>query len=485
MIQKQFICIFISILMLSQISNSTESQPFSTLHPSSLLSLRCVQTSDFKTAGKRSEIVSMHSLENILAQHTQGGNGAIDSVILSSQGYVFKYTNTLNNDHKWMTELYQAWDYENENWFDIYRMLYEYHTSGMRQSTLEQIWDFDNEQWQNEQRQMRDFSSGHPITVLDQDWDISRNNWVNTEQQHIKWNADNRISETMFQSWDTLSGAWQNIQRQVYSYNESGLTSTILVQTWQGTGEIWTDYYKEIYHYDEYDNRIESISQRFDSVSGSWQNEGRYIDSYEAKITHSLYQQWDSEKKDWGNLEQAEYFYDEQGNLLYTYWELWNSFYQDWNNYWIMNYEYDENGNMINYQSLGWNGYDWVSGQASCEFGDYYNSYSFYCSDLSAFYSEVTSVQQPQIPKALSLLQNHPNPFNPVTTIPYSIDRTGFVEITVYNMLGQKVTELVSKTLLPGNYAAVFNGSQYPAGVYYYILKTGGQIVFKKMVMIK
>jgi PKD repeat protein len=83
------------------------------------------------------------------------------------------------------------------------------------------------------------------------------------------------------------------------------------------------------------------------------------------------------------------------------------------------------------------------------------------------------------------LYQNYPNPFNPSTSISYSIPRDGFVSITVYNTLGQKVGLLVDKFMKAGSYEVKFNGSALPSGIYFYRLDAGSFSSVKKMILMK
>jgi len=84
-----------------------------------------------------------------------------------------------------------------------------------------------------------------------------------------------------------------------------------------------------------------------------------------------------------------------------------------------------------------------------------------------------------------SLKQNFPNPFNPVTTIQYSIAKDADVKLTVYDMLGKEVQTLVNSRVTSGNYQVQFDASNLATGVYIYRLETEGQTLSKKMMFLK
>jgi len=88
------------------------------------------------------------------------------------------------------------------------------------------------------------------------------------------------------------------------------------------------------------------------------------------------------------------------------------------------------------------------------------------------------------------LFKSFPNPFNPSTTIEFSLMVTGDVSLDIYNITGQMVRSLVSGSLGPGRHMAVWNGldesgSTVSSGVYFYRLKMGEQVIAKRMVMAK
>ena len=89
------------------------------------------------------------------------------------------------------------------------------------------------------------------------------------------------------------------------------------------------------------------------------------------------------------------------------------------------------------------------------------------------------------IPSGTKLKQNYPNPFNPTTNIEYSITRSGYVTIKVFNILGKLVSTLVQEEKQPGNYKVQFNGAAFPSGVYFYRMQTGNYTETKKFILLK
>jgi len=88
-------------------------------------------------------------------------------------------------------------------------------------------------------------------------------------------------------------------------------------------------------------------------------------------------------------------------------------------------------------------------------------------------------------PLTFALEQNYPNPFNPSTNIKYSVPESGFVNLSVYNLVGEEVSVLVNETVDAGFYEATFNAANLPSGIYFYRLQTGNTVQTKKMVLMK
>ena len=89
------------------------------------------------------------------------------------------------------------------------------------------------------------------------------------------------------------------------------------------------------------------------------------------------------------------------------------------------------------------------------------------------------------IPKTFSLSQNYPNPFNPHTVISYQLPVISEVNLSIYNLLGQKVTTLVNETQQVGSYQVEWDANEMASGIYYYRIEAGKFQDVKKMVLIR
>jgi N-acetylneuraminic acid mutarotase len=98
----------------------------------------------------------------------------------------------------------------------------------------------------------------------------------------------------------------------------------------------------------------------------------------------------------------------------------------------------------------------------------------------------VSSVPQNNfMPGVFVLHQNYPNPFNPRTIINYELPTTSYVELTIYNMLGQKVATLVNERQQAGNHQVEWDAGQLSSGVYYYRIEAGEFQDVKKMILLR
>jgi len=106
-------------------------------------------------------------------------------------------------------------------------------------------------------------------------------------------------------------------------------------------------------------------------------------------------------------------------------------------------------------------------------------------------FGNVTAVNNQSVsPNSFELFQNYHNPFNPATNIKYNLSSSGFVTLTIYNLLGEKVKTLVNKARSIGTYEVTADLSRFTSGVYLYRINVTGEngkrfTSIKKMILLK
>jgi hypothetical protein len=90
-----------------------------------------------------------------------------------------------------------------------------------------------------------------------------------------------------------------------------------------------------------------------------------------------------------------------------------------------------------------------------------------------------------ETPTTFSLAQNFPNPFNPTTTIQFSLPQAGDVSLKIYNLLGEEVKTLVDEYRQAGKHSAQFNANNLASGIYFYRIQAGSFVETKKMILLR
>ncbi|MCB9210785.1 MAG: T9SS type A sorting domain-containing protein [Ignavibacteriales bacterium] len=133
--------------------------------------------------------------------------------------------------------------------------------------------------------------------------------------------------------------------------------------------------------------------------------------------------------------------------------------------------DFDENFNVYTQSWYGWTVDKWI-----------------YDGELPTVEITVTDIEKinNSIPNDISLGQNYPNPFNPSTTIEFNINSQSDVELSIYNVTGELISNLVkSSNMSAGAYKITFDASNLSSGNYFYKLRVGNNVITKKMSLIK
>ena len=135
-----------------------------------------------------------------------------------------------------------------------------------------------------------------------------------------------------------------------------------------------------------------------------------------------------------------------------------------------------------------------ISFNSTCTHGETANFVVDIASDVNVFWQDSLTIlinplvgisSTPSIPLTFALDQNFPNPFNPSTTIRFSIAESGHTSLIVYNLIGQEVARLIDQPLPANHYEIPFNAENLASGVYLYKLRSGDFQAVKKMLIMQ
>ena len=111
--------------------------------------------------------------------------------------------------------------------------------------------------------------------------------------------------------------------------------------------------------------------------------------------------------------------------------------------------------------------------------------YEIISSDGMILSSGSTMVEYIPIPDDFALSRAYPNPFNPVTQIQYALPEDIHVELTIYDIMGRQVTELISTEQQAGYHKVVWNGNNNASGLYFVTMSAGDYISTQKLMLVK
>ena len=130
------------------------------------------------------------------------------------------------------------------------------------------------------------------------------------------------------------------------------------------------------------------------------------------------------------------------------------------------------------------------SGVLDLNFEMMINGWTYWRDTVSQVVTGVDDIKQ--APLSYNLAQNYPNPFNPSTAIDFIIPKSSFVNLSVYDILGRKVSTLINEEKPAGSYEIKFNAANLPSGIYFYKIEAtpvggqaGGFVQTKKMILMK
>jgi len=382
------------------------------------------------------------------------------------------------NDFFWLDEM-TSQSLQNNVWINFEKNTCSYDSQGNMTLALFQIWN--NNSWLVENQRTCQYDNNGNLLALFQDF------WNGTTLSHdyrifYTYDNNNNLISQLKESW--LNNDWVNNSRLTWTYDSNNNQLTRLFEYFQDGS--WKNY--ELHNW-EYDNNSYCISWTYQYADGAvWINSEHeiYTNNSFGNLLNWNYYQWVN--NNWLLVERGDFTYDSSQNMLSKLFQYLDN--GNWLDYARYNYTYDSHGNAVYGEFLRKSdGSAWYSDWGSIYL--YYNNMTDFnvirAKNASATYllNPMSIDDENSVKSDFYLNQNFPNPFNPETKITFSIREGGIVNLSVFDILGNLITNLVEESKPQGIYTVSFNASKIPSGVYFYKLVCGDKVQVRKMVILK
>jgi hypothetical protein len=419
-----------------------------------------------------------------------------------------KHTYHYDAELNLLSDLTETWN--GSQWINSWQESNTYE-NGNLMTHISETWN--NSEWNNKWKSSYTYGdSGSVLTQIDQSG--SGKIWTNFERLSYSYNADGTMAVKTSERW--ASDQWNPNYK--YSYHWDSRKNLILLLIEAGKDGGWINSYRNIHNFDADNNNISSYNEKWENdnwvyssmdttsfnsnnkkvedihkvwENGAWKNDRRASCQYDKNgfLTEFLQEKWLKDRYGyyyWTNSNKSLMEHDKNGNITSELSQNWSVDYETWDNVSRLTSTYDNEDRMLSGHFERWTT-DWVNADNSFFYYDTKgNFHSYYGSFITMHYGQITAINENNLSLTVfSLKQNYPNPFNPSTTIEYSIPNNDFVQIHIYNTLGQEVAALVNARQSAGYHKIRFDASDLPSGIYFYRLKSGSAAVSKRMLLLK
>jgi hypothetical protein len=346
------------------------------------------------------------------------------------------------------------------NWDKTSAYNYTYDEKGRISERIEKWWSQDQGKYLISKKIMHYDDVNNASTETYQSF--KDNTWLNGSKIYYTYDNKYNLLQRITQKW--IDSSWINTESYNYIYNEYNNKIKSVQLLWLDT--FWDTLNMHSFLYDE-NNYLKEEFRRI-RQNGLWINDTKetFINTKDGNVIHRMFQFWDDSVL--FNGTQVFYYYNEKEKVTKQVEQNWDN--DTWANNSKVGYEYDVNDNLIIRTYHLWKDSIWT-----------YTGRNLYA------YDNITAVEDnDNRPNQFYLSNNYPNPFNPITTIQYSVPTKSQVKLTVYNLLGSKVTTLVNDVKEHGNYQIIFDASTLSSGIYFYRIEIGIKFsATKKMLFLK
>jgi hypothetical protein len=367
---------------------------------------------------------------------------------ISGTARIIEKTNAVWNDSMWIFSTRSRFTYLPNNavdqefedafgfsgWEDYNRWNYEYGQAELLINIFEEQYNF--AQWDTTKWRLHTYYPDNKLKDLTR-YVMFPAGWYPSQKEIYEYNQDGLVNKQFIQN-SISETDWLYTYLFETTYTPAGQIDEIIGYVSDNGDSVWTVSYKLSHSYNAAGIEEQVIFSVWNGVN-DWIPSSRTVNTIvDGKITEITSQA--DYGSGWEDTERDLMVYDENGNLASVqsqqYWQ------SQWQNTRLKTYEYDPA-------------------------------------------SSISMVGEAVIADEYQLLDNYPNPFNPETTIKFNIPKAGYVNLQVYNLLGQTVATLVDKEMAAGQYTTSFKADHLPSGVYFYRIQASDFLMTKRMVLLK
>lgn len=384
--------------------------------------------------------------------------------------------------------VYQSW--QNGEWTNVYREVSQIDTTS---STW--VWTNKEYQWQNGswkidfeyELKTSSLTQGQPIFLEAKGYAFMDSQWVTVVK--VSYYYDREFLNEVLTEIAVAPDSFRYYDRVLYTYNAEGLPETEIFQTYE---EDWVNSTKKSLSYDVAGNLIQVYIRQWEETEWVEQTRMDY-EYFETNLinSESIFQYSEGTYFPWNK---TVYQYNDSWQL--TLEDLYTGSGTNWVHTAVTLYSYNSNNLLDNsiYSYVIEGGVQPVS-RRKFTYENFletevreqsYLGGEWVDKHRELIYYTVTSNNDLEPgTKVFTLENNYPNPFNPSTTIRFTLMESAEVSLKVYNVLGAEVAVVLNQYMPAGVHSVTFNAGELTSGVYFYTLTTGKFSVTKKMNLIK
>jgi hypothetical protein len=346
-------------------------------------------------------------------------------------------------------------------------------------------------------------SNGNRIESLLQRW--RNEQWEGSQKYIFAYDENGNQTESLLQ-FHYISG-WENNRRTLYSYNNQNKLIESLSQFWRD--EAWDNNARSQYTFDENGNQIEYLNQ--DWENDAWLNDIKRTSEYQAiELAPAISTVYPGDTNNDGIVDELDilpigvYFLEEGASRIETSMKWEGQDVSTWRSY-PANYADCNGDGVIDEKDIIPIGVNWGSFRSNSiekhmidpdnhqiltqhkeAFETIYHAVEGLESQPAMAIKQLLETSLGIVPKTAVLYPCYPNPFNPSTSIKFSLPDVMEVSIKIYDINGKLVANLIDNvSFVPGYHNVDFNAINYSSGIYIYVLETENSLHTNKMILIK